>query len=145
MTSLNRHSIMVNCRPDVLLNEIILWGEAVWWPKNSLMRFERKTKGVIAPGVVYRQSVLLPFAPSWNVEVESVTKNSITRRFLNGMFRGFETISFKPASSGFEVIYEMHYGLHGFFNKIMWPLIFRKLHDNNIEAILKNMKRYLEK
>ena len=144
MTLLNRHAIAIKCDGNALLKEIVLWGEAEWWPKKSLMRFERLTEGEIKNGTRYRQSVLLPFAPSWDVEVGDLNKNSITRAFLNGMFSGSETISFLPAHSGFEVCYEMRYEVRGFLNRILWRLVFRNLHDQNIEAILHNLKEYLE-
>ncbi|MFH0876804.1 MAG: hypothetical protein V1863_01090, partial [Candidatus Omnitrophota bacterium] len=136
---------------------------ASWWPKKSLMKFERQGQGPVQTGTPrinpcgiiqgtrYRQVVLLPFAPSWNVEVEKLTDQSITRRFLNGMFCGSETVSLQAgtatvASPGsLEVHYVMHYRLNGVLNKILWPLVFERLHNRNIEAILQSLKLYLEK
>lgn len=144
MTLLNRHAIVIKCDDNALLKEIVLWGEAVWWPKKSLMRFERLTEGEVKEGTRYRQLVLLPFAPNWDVEVNGLSKNSITRVFLNGMFSGSETVSFLPTHFGFEVCYDMRYQVRGFLNRFLWRLFFRSLHDRNIEAILHNLKRYLE-
>ena len=141
----NRHAILVSCRLSEAIPEIIRWGEAPWWPKNSLMRFVRQDQGSVRPGARYRQDVLLPLAPSWDVEVERITAESITRRFLNGMFEGGETVSLKENASGIEVDYVMNYRVKGTFNRILWNLIFCRLHDANIEAILSSLKKFLEK
>lgn len=141
----NKHSIFVHCHLEEAYAQIILWGEAGWWPKNSLMRFVRcKNPSVIVRGTRYRQEVLLPFAPSWDVEVEKIDDKSITRRFLNGMFAGRETVSLVSLKDGINVFYVMNYKINGLFNKIMWPLVFERLHNRNIEAILENLKKYLE-
>ena len=142
---MNSHSVSVRSQRDRVVPEIILWGEASWWPKNCQMRFTRtNAPGVVKKGTRYRQSVLLPFAPSWNVEVTMVTPSSITRTFLDGMFRGHETVSVKSESEGMLVRYEMFYDLKGPLNKILWPLIFQRMHDANIEMILKSLKEHCE-
>lgn len=140
----NRHSILISCSFSEALCEIIRWGQAPWWPKNSLMCFVRKSAGEVGLGTRYRQKVLLPFAPSWDVEVTDLTDRSITRHFLNGMFTGQESVSLRSRGSEVEVNYEMSYQVNGLLNRIFWPLVFRRLHDNNIEAILANLKKYLE-
>jgi len=141
----NNHSIIVHSKVKEALAEIISWGESSWWPKNSLMRFVRQGPRLVEKGTRYRQEVLLPFAPSWDVEVSSVTDLSITRRFLNGMFSGQETVSLKGQDPAVTVFYKMTYEVNGILNKILWVLIFRRLHDRNIEAILASLKSFLEK
>lgn len=146
MTKINRHGIRIHCDAARLQKEIIAWGEGAWWPKGSRMRFLRLTDGPVQKGTRYRQEVLLPFAPRWDAEVESMTDAGIRRRFLNGMFEGFETVGFAPAlAGGFDVAYEMHYRVRGFLNRLFWPAAFEKMHDANIELILKNLKEYLER
>lgn len=140
----NRHSIFVHCKIQDALPEVIRWGEAGWWPKNSLMRFTRYGQGEVKIGARYQQKVALPFAPSWDAEVSEVSDTGITRRFLNGMFRGEETVSLKDAGDACEVCYVMKYNVCGFLNRVLWPLVFRRLHDKNIEEILGNLKKYLE-
>jgi hypothetical protein len=141
----NHHSVLIACAPSQALPEIIRWGEATWWPKDSLMRFEREGSGEVRTGTRYRQKVLMPFAPSWDVEVTRLEDSGITRRFLNGMFEGEETVAVKPRGSGVEVSYRMSYSINGSLNRVLWPLVFRRLHDRSIEAILANLKRFLEK
>ncbi|MFH1692266.1 MAG: hypothetical protein ABIC68_06875 [Candidatus Omnitrophota bacterium] len=141
----NKHSIIVASSPSEAFVEIVRWGEASWWPKASLMSFKRQTQGEIREGTVYRQKVMLPFAPSWNAEVKKLTDSSITRMFFDGMFEGCETVGMAARADGLEIVYEMHYRLKGVFNRLMWSLIFNKLHDQNIEMILRNLKEYLER
>lgn len=141
----NKHSIMIACQPQMAFEEIVCWGESFWWPKKSLMCFKRLTQGEVREGTVYRQRVLLPFGPSWKAKVVRLTGSGITRAFSDGMFEGDETVSIAARADGLEVLYEMRYCLHGVFNRLMWRLIFNKLHDRNIEMILRNLKEYLER
>jgi hypothetical protein len=154
--ALNTHTVAISAAPEKVYPQIIQWGEAPWWPKKSRMRFIRTRGETIQEGTRYRQRVLLPCAPSWDVEIQGVTPRSITRAFLNGMFLGYETVSVSPAGppagpqagpqagAGTQVLYEMHYQVRGFFNRMLWPIAFEKMHDANIKAILKNLKSFVE-
>ncbi len=140
----NKHTIVVACQPQDVFKEIVCWGESPWWPVRSLMRFKRQTQGDIREGTIYRQQVMLPFGPSWKAEVTKLTESGITRVFFDGMFEGHETVNMFARAYGVEVVYEMYYQIKGSFNRFMWRLIFNKLHDQNIEMILRNLKTYLE-
>ena len=109
------------------------------------MTFKREGSGAVQAGTRYRQKVLLPLAPSWDVEVTSITQDSITRKFLNGMFTGEETVNLHPKAQGLEVQYLMHYQINGVLNNVLWKLMFERLHNSNIEAILQNLKKDLER
>ncbi len=141
----NRHTILISCSRADAVPEIIRWGEADWWPKNSLMRFTRSDKGPVVVGTRYRQEVLMPFAPSWDAQVQDLSDSGITRRFMNGMFEGSETVSCGENASGVEVVYLMRYRVRGILNWLLWNPVFRRMHDANIEAILANLKEYLER
>jgi len=141
----NRHDIVIKSDPASVRNEILWWGEAAWWPQNSLMRFVRLTERPLRKGTRYKQEVTIPFAPSWEVEIDSLTDTSITRRFLNGMFAGFETVSFIDRAGNVEVSYRMHYECQGFLNRFLWLFVFQAMHDKNIELILASLKAFLEK
>ncbi len=142
----NRHSIIVRTdNPALLRKEVIRWGEAEWWPKGSLMAFRRQTSGEIARGTLYVQKVLLPFAPQWHVEVGEVTDRSISRSFLDGMFKGYEQVAFRRVGAeDWRVDYVMHYEVQGFFNRFLWVVLFRRLHDCNIKKILGSLKIFME-
>lgn len=141
----NRHDIVIKSDQASVRNEILWWGEAAWWPQNSLMHFVRLTERPLCKGTRYRQEVALPFAPSWEVEIDNLTDTSITRRFLNGMFMGFETVSLIDRAGNVEVSYRMHYECQGFLNLLLWIFLFKNLHDKNIELILASLKTFLEK
>lgn len=149
----NTHAVVISAALEKVYPEIIRWGEAAWWPMRSQMRFTRvpSARGAqsaqgaaIGKGTRYRQQVLLPFAPSWDVEVDEITSRSIKRSFLNGMFCGYETVSVSVAGDGTRVLYEMHYEVRGFLNRLLWPIVFERLHNANIRAILKNLKGFVE-
>ncbi len=140
----NRHSIYIQGSLEKAQWETQVWGEASWWPKDSLMRFERKETGPLKVGTRYCQKVLLPFAPSWDVEITVLNNVRVTRKFLNGMFEGEETVSCVPVPHGVTVTYCMQVRVKGFLNRILWALVFERLHNKNIEAILAHLKRYME-
>ncbi|MGE5280538.1 MAG: SRPBCC family protein [Deltaproteobacteria bacterium] len=141
----NRHAILVHCPPAQVVPEIVTWGEAGWWPRGCLMRFIRLTDGPVAAGTRYRQQVRMPFAPSWEAQVTEVTAQSITRSFLNGMFSGSETVCVREEAGAARVTYAMTYEVRGAVNRVLWPLVLRRLHDANIRRILENLKRHCER
>ena len=152
---INSHAIIINADIEKVFQEALLWGEAEWWPKDCLMRYTRlsnfpsplvgegKGEGVVQVGTRYHQKVLLPFAPEWDVEIVSVTLNKeVTRKFLNGIFSGTDSVILKPLKDGIEVKAVMDFDVNGYFNKLAWRFIFKRMHDENLEKILKAMKGY---
>lgn len=141
---INHHFVFIEAPADLVAPEVVLWGEAPWWPKNSSMKFIRLTSGEIQPGTRYRQKVLLPLAPVWEVELTRlIPGKEIERTFLNGMFKGKEIVTLEERYNGTKVEYVMRYEVLGFFNQILWQLFFQKLHDQNIKMILKALQHYV--
>jgi len=143
----NYHARVIAGKIEELFPEIVSWGEAEWWPKDSLMSFSRKVSGPVVEGTEYIQKVKLPFGPSWRTVVSEIKNNeSITRKFKEGFFEGCETVSIKPlCCHNVKIEYEMLFRIKGLINRILWKVIFRRLHDRNIEYILDNLKAYAEK
>ena len=142
----NRHFIFIEALVEIISPEITLWGEASWWPKKSSMKFTRLTDQPVGVKTKYRQEVLLPLAPKWEAEVTRLIPNKeIERTFLNGMFKGKETVSLEERYNGTKVEYLMQYEVVGIFNKILWKLFFRKMHDQNIEMIFHALKEDIAK
>ncbi|MEK6681313.1 MAG: hypothetical protein AABY79_05035 [Nitrospirota bacterium] len=168
---INSHTVIINVDIEKVFKQALLWGEAEWWPKDSLMRYKRinnspspyssprggeeikiipsplwgegKGEGVVQVGARYHQKVLLPFAPEWDVEVVSITPNKeVTRKFLNGIFSGTDSVILEPKKEGVEVKTVMDFDVNGYFNKLAWRFVFERMHDENLEKILKAMKGY---
>jgi len=140
----NRHSIFIEATAFEIFPQILLWGEASWWPEKSAMKFIRETPGEVKIDTRYTQKVLLPFAPQWQVEVNAITANQkVGRRFLNGIFKGEEWVELEPAAIGTRVNYVMDFEINGAINKILWKLFFRRLHDKNLEMILENLREFI--
>ncbi len=143
---INSHTVIINAYIDKIFKQALLWGEAEWWPKECLMRYTRITGGDIRVGTRYHQKVSLPFAPEWDVEIVSITQNrEIKRRFLNGIFSGTDSVILEPVKGGIEVKAVMDFDVNGYFNKLAWRFIFKRMHDENLEKILKAMKEYFYK
>lgn len=141
---LNHHFIFIEAPVDLIWPQVMLWGEAGWWPQTSKMKFIRKIPGDIKVGTQYEQRLQMPFGASWYAEVTKLKANSeIERTFLNGMFSGYESVKLESYSNGTRIDYFMHYEICGIFNKILWLTLFRKLHDQNIERILNGLKEYV--
>lgn len=144
---INHHSIAVNTPAGELYREILLWGEASWWPPDSPMRYTRITDGAVRVGTRYRQKVHMPFGPGWDVEVISVTfGREVSRRFLNGMFEGVDRVYIIPLDKrSCEVHFMMDFRVVGLMNRIAWGFAFRRMHDSNINKILLALKRHAER
>jgi uncharacterized membrane protein len=144
---INHHSIIVKAPVREVFGEILLWGEAAWWPQESPMRYTRITPGEdIKAGCRYRQKVHMPFGPEWDVEVISVTEGrEVSRRFLNGMFEGVDRVYIIPVDrESCEVHFLMDFKVVGTINRIVWDLLFRAMHDKNIKRILLALKSHVE-
>ena len=132
--------------PQSIFEELLTWGESSWWPKKSLMQF-KNLSGKREKSSVYLQKVRLPFGPSWHTRNEIIDPENlrIKRVFLDGMFDGFEELSVeKLQDNAFKAVYKFSYRIKGLINKIMWSLLFKRLHTKNIVLILGSLKRHLE-
>jgi hypothetical protein len=142
---INHHSIEIKASPAEIFKELLTWGESAWWPAGSPMRYTRLTEGEIGVGTRYHQKVHVPFGPEWDVEVTSISQDrEVSRKFLNGMFRGVEREYIIPGRTACEVHFLMDFEVAGAVNRLLWNLIFRKKHDDNIGTILKALKGHLE-
>lgn len=140
--SQNHHFVLIEAPEKIVGPEIILWGEASWWPPKCSMRFTRKTISKLAIGAEYEQRVV-PVGPHWDVRVTKlIPDREIERTFLNGMFRGKESVSIEGRYNGTKVNYLMQFEVKGPINSILWGLVYRRLHDKNIELILSALKDY---
>ena len=142
---INQHKVWVNAPRDIVFAQVLCWGESSWWPKKSLMRFVNLS-GQLEVGTVYRQKVGLPFAPSWESKISKIEpKSKVRRDFVSGMFKGsFEEVCVEPQDKGCLVEYNMRYQVLGKVNQVLWRLAFEKLHNKNIEMILKSLKGFCE-
>lgn len=139
---LNRHFIFIEAQEKIVGPEVIRWGESSWWPKRCTMKFIRRTPGELRVGTRFEQRVV-PLGPRWEVEVTGLVENRrIERTFLNGLFHGREIVTSEGRLNGTRVDYVMQYKIRGLFNKVLWPLVFRRLHDKNIQMILAALKEY---
>jgi len=145
----NTHKISIeveNSRKKEVFQELCVWGEATWWPQRSLMRFINFSgPGQVKEGTVYRQKVRLPFGPAWHARIDRIVENeSVTRIFLDGLFRGYEKVSLKETGTrSMEVSYYMDVFIKG-RDYIVWKMIFQRLHDQMLEKILGMFKAYVE-
>ena len=139
----NRHFIFIESFADIVGPQVMLWGEAQWWPEDCKMKFVRKTPGELNEGTQFQQEVLLPMGPKWDVKITKLVPNKeIERTFLNGMFKGKESVIIEERVNGTRVEYVMEYQIQGIINKILWKLVFERLHNKNIDMILAALQKY---
>ena len=141
---LNYHFVFIEVPFEFVAPEVMLWGEAQWWPKDFPVQYVRETQGEIQVGTCYKQKILKPVGLSWTVEVTKFVPNRlIERTFQKGILEGYEIVKVEERSNGARIDYELHYSLKGLINKILWPLVFEKHHDKNIEHLLLSLKNYM--
>ena len=139
----NHHFIFIEATQKIVGPQIILWGEASWWPKTSKIKLLRETPGDIQMGTTYKQRFAKLFAPRWRNEVtQLVADQEIEKTFIKGPFSGFERISTEWRLNGTRVDYTLQYKIHGFLNQILWTLFFERAYNKNIQMILNSLNRW---
>jgi uncharacterized membrane protein len=142
---LNHHFVEIKAPLEKIFEEIVLWGESSWWPEESPMKYSREGKGEVKVGTIFHQKVDRPFAPEWGVEVTAIVPGrEVSRKFINGMFRGTDRVYIIPNRGFNEVHFLMDYEVAGMLNRILWTRIYRRMHDDNIKLILRSLKASLE-
>ncbi len=145
MEKTNHHFVFIEAPVDIVGPQIIAWGEASWWPEGSQMRFNKTTSGELGIGTEYEMRIKAPFVSPLSCRVTKLDPaREIERTFLTGMFKGREIVSAEERYNGTKVKYTMYYQVQGILNAILWPILFRRLHDANIELIMAALKRYCE-
>ena len=140
----NHHFVFIEAPLEAVFPEIVLWGEALWWPKRVTMKFTRKTPGKVSVGTKYEQRVTFFGGPHWDAEVTKlIPKKEIERTFLNGILVGKESVTLEFRVNGTRVDYLMQYKIRGLLNFVVWVLFFRRLHDRNITMILEALREYI--
>jgi hypothetical protein len=142
---LNRHTMVIPCPLERVGVQLISWGEASWWPRRCASRFIPLTEGPIGIGTRYQQLIDVPlFGPQWTVEISRIVPGQLVERtFLDGMFSGFERIEGVEITEGTQVIYAIHGHLRHWSSRWMWPVLFERLHDHNIQMILSALKDFM--
>ncbi len=132
-----------------IFKQLLLWGVAPWWPKDSLMKIERVDGNDVVANARYRYKVNVPFVgPGWLAVNRVVdTKNMYLRRdFFEGSFEGFEEFSVYPDDNGYgEVTYTFAADVKGLLAKMFWERGGKEKHIANIDLILKVLKTSIEK
>jgi hypothetical protein len=142
---LNHHFVEIKAPLERIFEEIVLWGESFWWPAESPMKYSRAEKGEVKVGTIFHQKVHRPFAPEWDVEVTSIVPGrEVSRKFLNGVFRGTDKVYIIPNRGFNEVHFLMDYEIAGTLNRVLWARVYRRMHDDNIKRILRALKASLE-
>lgn len=131
-----------------IFKELILWGEALWWPKSCPMKIVNTTKGPIGVGTCYRYRVDMPFGLNWEGVNRIIDKKNLylRRDFFKGSLEGFEEATITPDESGYcEVAYTFAVDVKGKINMFFWKKIGKPLHVKNIDIILHNLKNHIER
>lgn len=139
----NRHFVFVEAPIRIVGPEAEVWGEGPWWPQDSGVKVTRQTNGAVAVGTRYLHSVNKPLVKDWISEVtKHVPGRLVERTFRGGLLEGFEAVTVEERSNGTRVEYELHYRVNGLVGQILWSLIYRQKHDDNIKKILEALKQY---
>ena len=137
--------IWIKSSKDKVMQEVIKWGQAEWWPKNSLMKID-KISSFKGEGARYLQRVKIPYGPRWHTCTQTIRDGYVKRIFLNGMFSpGYEEIELYEQSEEVKLVYSFCFErIKNKLSRFLWKLFFLKLHRKNVGYALINLKNYLE-
>jgi hypothetical protein len=143
---INRHFIFVEIPIEFTASYAIQWGQGAWWPEKCPLRFIKETDGETQIGTRFRLEMENKKVPVWQVEVTNLKPNRLLEHtFHSGMFIGREVIAIGERANGTRIDYELHYQIPQLLNRILWLLLYRKKHDQNIELVLLSLKDYVLK
>ena len=129
----DRQFIFIEAPINIAGPASVLWGDAAWWPKNSLIRFKRLSQQELGLGVTYETSLNFPIPQKWLAEVTQYEPGRlVVRTFKEGFFTGFESVRAEERANGTRVEYELHYAIPDQIKKILWDLFLRKIYIANI-------------
>ncbi len=124
-------------------DQLMIWGESSWWPKDCLWKYIRQTDGEIRVGTEYVIKINKPSAADWSVQVTQLLPNRlIERTFTKGLFKGFERIMLEERANGTRIDYELHFKIRGLLNIFLWPFV-RRQYIQTINKVLTSLKNYL--
>jgi len=139
------HFILIESPLHTVEREIILWGEALWWPKKSRLQFVRITSGGIPMGTRYQARLLTFWGPRWEVEVTKLMDGyQIRRTFSHRRFILEENLNLEERYNGTKVNYWLTYRIQGLFHRILWQVRFQRLFDKAVELALASLKNHVE-
>jgi len=143
---INHHFVFVEVTKEHVWPEVVQWSESAWWPKECSMKFSRGPQENIQLGTEYTLKVKALLGPTCLLKISRLVPDSeIERTFIKGLIKGFEIVKIEESSNGTRIDYEMTYEIKGLVNKILWAFFYEKLHNANIELILKALSDYLVK
>ena len=146
--------VKLNTSPEIIFEEIIKWSESEWWPDIPMEFLRLSSPGI--DNALYLQKAKIPFGPKWHTRVRCVDRDNkyIRRDFLDGMFKGgYEEIYLENIDKSgacaqgqdVDIIYNFCCHLNNPLSKMLWNIIFKKLHTRNINLILNSLKGYLKR
>ncbi|MCP4653405.1 MAG: hypothetical protein GY858_08510 [Candidatus Omnitrophica bacterium] len=138
-------SVMVDANPKDIFNQMLSWGSSEWWPSESIMRICNLDESAVEEAT-YSYIVTTPFGPRWKAKNEVIDESRfyLKRIFYKGAFDGFEEMHLNRGKFT-QLVYSFDCRPKGFFNQMMWNIIGKKKHIENVDLILEMLKKYLEK
>lgn len=139
----SRHFVFIEVPIDKVAAQVVLWGEAPWWPRDCSMQFKRLGQGDLGVGMRYHMIMSGPFSRPQEIEVTRIDPHRIVERtFVGGFLRGREVVHIGERANGTRIDYELHYSICGWPGKLFWGLFLKKKFDGGIRAALSALKDY---
>jgi hypothetical protein len=140
----NRHFIFIEVPFEYVAPFAIQWGQGEWWPEKCPLRFVKETQGETRVGSTFLLRKKNAKSGGWLVEVTNFSPNRLLEHtFRSGIFVGQETINIGERANGTRIDYELRFQVRGLINKLLWPIVFQKQHDQNVELILHSLKDFV--
>lgn len=142
----DRQFVFIEVPIDIVGPESLLWGEASWWPKNSLIRFRRTSQQELGVGATYEINLNFPIPQKSVAEVTQYEPGRlVVRTFKEGFFKGSESVRAEERANGTRVEYEMRYMVSEPVKKIFWDLFLRKSYIAAINKVFLSLQAHCVK
>jgi len=147
MPEIITQKIQINGVPIEIFKELVTWSEAPWWPEKCPMKITNTT-GSIDVGTGYNLIVDMPMGPKWKATNRIIDRKNLylRRDFFEGDLEGFEEATVTPDENGYsDIVYTFAAEVKGMLGRFFWKQAGKKLHEKNIEEILRSLKKYIER
>ena len=131
---------------DQIPDDVLLWGDAAWWPESCPVQFSRTGTGEVGLGTQYSFRLKGVMAPAGVSEITQYEPRQVMERtFRRGFFTGYEVLQISERANGTRVDYEMHYRVSGVPRALLWNALYQKKYIQAVEAVLESLKQYIVK
>ena len=138
--------IFIEAPIDIVAELALEWGNSLWWPTDSQMKFVPIQTHPLEIGKQYRLEIKTPLKLGAQLEITQYTpRQFVQHTFCAGALIGQQQIALEERSNGTRLDYKIEYRVRGIINIVAWILYYEKKFQSGLGIILETIKNYSEK